>query len=172
MTQLPGDGFQGEIPEWPLGPDIVTRVKLQVARDRVEELEAKREDGQPVAETTMSRAKEKVAVLEHVVAIQHDSEVKLWRELWRTPQADQWSRLRWDREVAQFVRHKVLAENGDLDNAREARQHADRLGLSPMALLRLRWEIDPAGQAQSAPAADGTTASVTHMSSRRARLSE
>ncbi|PBO23035.1 hypothetical protein CLM85_18600, partial [Streptomyces albidoflavus] len=45
------------------------------------------------------------------------------------------------REVAQYVRWKVRAELGDLDASKEARQLADRLGLSPLAMLRLRWEI-------------------------------
>ena len=35
----------------------------------------------------------------------------------------------------------VLRDLGDLDGAREARQWSDRLGLSPLAMLRLRWEV-------------------------------
>lgn len=65
----------------------------------------------------------------------------LWSELWSTPQAIAWDRLRWNREVAQYVRWKVLAEDGDLDASKEARQLADRLGLTPLSLLRLQWEI-------------------------------
>jgi len=170
ITQLPGEGFRGKAPEWPLGTDIVTQAKLQVAREKLSELEWKRDEGLNVSESALTRAKEKVVVLEHVVEIQHDAEVALWRELWRTPQAAQWHLLRWAREVAQFVRHKVLAENGDLDHAREARQHADRLGLSPMALLRLRWEIAPAVQ-QAVKPTEPSTAPVTDIASRRQRLS-
>lgn len=68
-------------------------------------------------------------------------EAELWAEIWRTPQAVAWERLRWTHEVAQYVRWRVLAERGGLDQAKEARQLADRLGLSPLALLRLRWQI-------------------------------
>lgn len=69
-------------------------------------------------------------------------EAELWAELWTTPQAVAWEQLGYTREVAQYVRWKVLGELGDLDAAKEARQLSDRLGLTPLALLRLRWEID------------------------------
>ncbi|NUS17101.1 MAG: hypothetical protein HOY69_37860 [Streptomyces sp.] len=68
-------------------------------------------------------------------------EGELWADLWRLPQAVVWERLGWTREVAQYVRWKARAEQGDLDAAKEARQLADRLGLNPLALLRLRWEV-------------------------------
>ncbi|KOU17086.1 hypothetical protein ADK49_16925 [Streptomyces sp. WM6349] len=70
-------------------------------------------------------------------------ESELWTDLWATPQAAAWERLGWTREVAQYVRWKVQAELGDLDASKEARQLADRLGLSPLAMLRLRWEVAP-----------------------------
>jgi hypothetical protein len=75
------------------------------------------------------------------LAEQRKLEALLWRDLWRTPQAVQWERLGWTRDVAQYVRHKVLAELGDLDSAKEARQWSDRLGLTPLAMLRLRWYV-------------------------------
>lgn len=70
-----------------------------------------------------------------------DLEAALWRELWSTPQAVAWERLRWYRDVAQYVRWKVLGELGNIDAAKEARQLSDRLGLTPLALLRLGWTI-------------------------------
>lgn len=177
MTPLPASGRQGRPPAWPLGADIVTQAKLRVARDRVEDLEGKRAAGFPVSEQALTRALERVAVLETVVEIQAASEAALWRELWRTPQAVEWERLRWTREVAQYIRWKVLAESGDMDAAKEARQLADRLGLTPLALLRLRWTIaDRPATNTAAPAAssdastDGQPASVTALSSRRSRL--
>lgn len=69
-------------------------------------------------------------------------EAELWAELWKTPQAVAWERLGYTREVAQYVRWKAQAELGSIDAAREARQLSDRLGLSPLAMLRLRWEVD------------------------------
>jgi hypothetical protein len=71
----------------------------------------------------------------------HALELTIWRELWRTPQAVIWQRLRFTRDVAAYARHKAQAELGDLDHAREARMLADRLGLTPLSMLRLRWEV-------------------------------
>jgi hypothetical protein len=82
-----------------------------------------------------------------------------------------WSELAWSREVAQYVRLKIQGELGNLDAAKEARQWSDRLGLNPLAMLRLRWEIErtedaeqrgakrrgpakPQGSPQPAPGAD------------------
>lgn len=66
----------------------------------------------------------------------------VWAELWRTPQAVAWERLGWTRIVARYV--QVLAEAevslspGLLG---EVRQLEDRLGLTPLSMLRLRWEV-------------------------------
>ena len=92
-------------------------------------------------------------------------ESALWRELWTLPQANAWTRFGWSREVALYVRWLLEAEAGDTDAAREARMLSDRLGLSPLALLRLRWEIVPDDQIPGhAPAP--TPAGVTDIRSR------
>lgn len=72
-----------------------------------------------------------------------EAEDALWRELWRTPQAVAWERLRWTRVVARYVKVALEAEGDDATAPilGETRQLEDRLGLSPMAMLRLRWEI-------------------------------
>lgn len=67
----------------------------------------------------------------------------LWSELWSTPQAVAWEKLRWTREVALYARLQIRGELGDLDAGKEARQWSDRLGLNPASLLRLRWRILP-----------------------------
>lgn len=77
------------------------------------------------------------------------AELALWAELWRTPQAVAWERMHSGREVAQYVRFKIRAEDGALDEAKEARQLGDRLGLTPLAMLRLRWEIAPVAEAKT-----------------------
>ena len=91
------------------------------------------------------------------------TERKLWGELWRTPQAVMWDRTHAHREVAAYVRWSLLAETGDIKAAPEARQLSDRLGLTPLALRRLEWEI----------VADEVTAKreVSAEQSARARLS-
>lgn len=158
LTQLPAEGRQGKTPTWPLGPDIVTRAKLTVAQRKVAGLEAAQDAGEDVSQAVLDRATERVEVLTQVVAIQRKTESTVWRVLWSTPMAAAWERLGYVREIALFVRHQVLAENGDLNAAKEARMRADRLGLSPLALLKLRWEIsaDEVGQrrTEAAPAAE------------------
>ena len=59
-----------------------------------------------------------------------------------------WARQRCELVVARYVRNCISIENGGVSVATahlnaEVRQQEDRLGLSPMALLRLRWEVMP-----------------------------
>ena len=148
MTALPAAGRTGKAPRWPLIPDIVTKARRDVWASKVDtlefQLEERQAEGGPAGsiERRLDHAREQLAIHEARLAEQRKLETTLWRELWRTPPAAQWERLGWYREVAQYVRHKVLAELGELDHAKEARQWSDRLGLSPLAMLRLRWEIE------------------------------
>lgn len=64
-----------------------------------------------------------------------------WSKLWKRPQATQWSadddaifRLAW-------LREKVWLDEATAAELSEMRQIEDRLGLSPKALLQLRWRI-------------------------------
>jgi hypothetical protein len=47
------------------------------------------------------------------------------------------------RTVARYVRALIVAESRDTTafQLSEVRQLEDRLGLTPMAMLRLRWEV-------------------------------
>ena len=65
----------------------------------------------------------------------------LWGQLWRTPQAAVWARQGWVRTVARYARTLIRAEKADASAA--VRQLEDRLGLTPMSMLRLRWEVKP-----------------------------
>lgn len=66
----------------------------------------------------------------------------LWKQLWATPQAVAWERFGWVRNVARYVTVCLTAESTLHPAAlAETRQLEDRLGLSPMAMLRLRWEM-------------------------------
>lgn len=144
-TRLPAEGRQGPAPEWPLIPDVVLTTRHQLASAKVSSLEYDLEEAMPAARAGIERrldaAREKAAIMAAQLREQKALEALLWSDLWLLPQAVQWERLGWTRDVAQFVRHKVMAELGDMDGAREARQWSDRLGLSPMAMLRLRWEV-------------------------------
>lgn len=150
MTKLPAAGRTGRTPKWPLIPDIVTKARRDVAAGKVEALEYDLEEkvalGNPVGslEDRLDRAREQLAIYEARLKEQRKIETAAWRELWKTPQAVAWQDLGWYREVAQYVRFRVLGELGDLDAAKEARQWSDRLGLNPLAMLRLRWQISDA----------------------------
>ena len=76
----------------------------------------------------------------------------LWRALWATPQAVAWESMGWTRVVARYALLVLEAERPDAEPARltEARQLEDRLGLTPMAMLRLRWQIAPADPVEPA----------------------
>lgn len=142
MTALPAEGRKGKPPPWPLIPDIVTSARHDLAAAKVERLQFELDnDPKPGTEAALERAEERLAILKRQLAEQKRLEAEVWAALWATPQAVAWERLGWLRDVAQYARHKVLAELGELDSAKEARQWSDRLGLSPMALLRLRWQI-------------------------------
>lgn len=67
----------------------------------------------------------------------------LWVSLWRLPQAVVWEEQAGERVVARYCRVLVQAERPKATAAhlQEVRQLEDRLGLSPMAMLRLRWAI-------------------------------
>lgn len=148
MTRLPPEGRgKRNAPPWPLIPDIALGVRHDLAVAKVEALELDlvelRDAGRPTGsvERKLDAARETAAITEAQLREQRRLEALLWRDLWRTPQAVQWERLGWYREVARYVRHTVMAELGDLDAAKEARQWSDRLGLSPLAMLRLRWVV-------------------------------
>jgi hypothetical protein len=66
-----------------------------------------------------------------------------WAALWRTPQAAAWEHLCLARTVARYVRALVKAERPAAKAflLSEVRQLEDRLGLTPMSMLRLRWEV-------------------------------
>lgn len=84
------------------------------------------------------------------------AEEAVWAQLWHTPQAAAWERLGWFRTVARYCRFLVQSERKDATAAMlaEVRQMEDRLGLTPMSLLRLRWEVveDELADARDQPA--------------------
>lgn len=93
----------------------------------------------------------------------------LWAELWRSPQAVAWESLGWTRVVARYAKLLVAAEKAAASAAllSEVRQLEDRLGLTPMAMKRLQWEI-----ASDLAGAKGEveSAGVANLDEYRARL--
>jgi hypothetical protein len=148
MTKLPSEGRKGRAPAWPLLDDIATAARYELAEKRLaqarDELdEARGTDKETRLEAKVYKLEELAFILQRKLEVQRAQEAVVWKKLWALPQATQWERAGWTREVAQYVRWKVLAELGDLDSSKEARQLGDRLGLTPLALLRLRWEVAP-----------------------------
>lgn len=149
MTKLPAGGRKGDPPKWPLMDDVVTVAKRDMARRQADDLELAllepdlKGRARAAAQKKLDAAQTAATILDRQLEAQRQTETELWAELWATPQAAAWERLGWVREVAQYVRWKAKAEAGDLDASKEARQLADRLGLTPLAMLRLRWEVAP-----------------------------
>lgn len=71
------------------------------------------------------------------------AEKDAWARLWQLPQAAAWAQMHAGRAVGRYVRALVQAEKRDATAflLSEVRQLEDRLGLTPMSMLRLRWEI-------------------------------
>lgn len=70
-------------------------------------------------------------------------EAKLWKHMWTTPQSLVWELQGMELQVARWVRLMVdwqrTARSAGLA---EVRMLEDRLGLTPLALLRLGWVIE------------------------------
>lgn len=150
MTKLPaaGRGANKRAPNWPLPADVALQTRLRLAKESAERLTAELEeceDGRTRRrlERELLASQSDVSLLTAQEKQQKRLEAEVWRGLWRTPQAVMWERLGWTRDVAQYARLLVRADLGDLNAGKEARQWSDRLGLNPMAMLRLRWEVEP-----------------------------
>lgn len=132
-------------PAWPLLPDVGRRAQHAILQEVLEGTEQELVDATGRRKSALTKAarelKQKVTVLQFQMDEQQKIEQLVWRELWKSPQAHAWHELGWSRDVAQYVRHKVLGEMGSLDDAKEARQWSDRLGLNPAAMLRNRWKV-------------------------------
>lgn len=78
----------------------------------------------------------------------------VWREVWKTPQAEQWSKEKlWRlRPIALFVRWSVRAEAGDCSASilTQVNRLADQLGLTPAGLAFNGWKIAAVSSVPSA----------------------
>lgn len=166
MTPLPADGRHGRTPTWPL-PQSPMLAVAEHWRTEAAALEARagtEDDGRRRNRLLdrAARARATAAQVQATCDAAADLERKIWSRAWTTPMAVQWEKQCWTREVAGYCRAKALAELGDHRAARTAMAYADRLGLNPWSMLRLRWEVAPA------PAPDAPRAAVTPISSARA----
>lgn len=163
MVSLPADGRHGRTPTWPLPPDpqeAVADYWVSVAENLEAQAEAE-SDGRRRNRMLdrATRARGTAAQITAECRAAAELERKIWTRAWTTPMATRWEAMQWTREVAGYCRAKARAELGDHKAAKLAVAYADRLGLTPWSLLRLRWEIAPA------PAPDAPVATVTPISS-------
>lgn len=166
LTTLPSAGRKGKTPPWPLGPNSSLQAELAVAEMMVEDAErALEEETDGRRRRTLTKALEKARITAMRLKIELDgstaAESELWAELWTYPQAVQWERDRAHRSVAMYVRWQVRAENGHLEPAKEARMWADRLGLSSLAMQRLKLEVERADAAATEGARRRSTSGTT-----------
>lgn len=157
MTRLPASGRTGRAPAWPLGADVGLETKVVALEADLRSVDVE------LDQCTVSRDKAALrrkrqridSQLRETKAMKlllARNEKKLWADLWKLPQATQWEKRAWYREVALFVRHQLKAEAGSLDDSKEARQREDRLGLNDQSMLRLRWAIVDDAEQQTGPA--------------------
>lgn len=157
MTRLPQSGRTGAPPPWPLGSDVKLETTIALLKLDLKEIQEEVKWGSNARERSaarrrLDRTKKKLAEFEARRKAASRIEREIWKALWATPQALQWEKRGWYREVALYARHQAHAEAGSLDDSKEARQREDRLGLNDMSMLRLRWEIVDDSAARQAPA--------------------
>ena len=70
------------------------------------------------------------------------AENKKWEELWRLPQALKWEEMHAEDVVALYVRALIAVSNEmEPKLMNEVRQLDNKLGISPLAMRGMRWEI-------------------------------
>ena len=84
----------------------------------------------------------------------HAETEKWWKALWATPQATQWKQDGSTLFVLATLYDDLIGGRAEPAKvSAEMRQHEDRHGLNPKAMLQLRWRVtDPDAVANSAPA--------------------
>lgn len=145
LKPLPAQGRVGRCPHFPL-PEHPIHAEVDAWWRQVadlQELALIEEDGRKRRryESQIAAMQVRAARLEDEAKKLDKLERKLWAQLWETPMAVEWEKLNWLHEVAQYCRHRAMGELGDRRESKAALAYADRLGLTPAALLRLRWEV-------------------------------
>lgn len=116
FTQLPAEGFQGEIPEFPLA-----------------ELELKFKAGEMRGEVDFAAS--------HTL---REAQSRLWEQVWRTPQACVWAVEPWRQyNVAQYVRTAALCETeyGTAADKAIMLRLAEEVGLTQAGMARNGWAL-------------------------------
>ena len=140
FDQLPAEGYDGPAPEFPLPPREVFYL-VPDSREKIYD--------EAATETIRER------------------ELEVWGWVWRTPQADAWSREPWRHlTVAMWVRTFVVCEGSEATAADKGSLHrfADQIGLTPAGLRENGWTI------VAAPAVQPSTSAPTDELAPRRRM--
>lgn len=170
------DAPPAEAPSWPLGENIAMRAERDSLAEELASVQQDMEDTDDAKRRGSLRRREqalksRLVRLEAQMRVVGEVEAAIWAEMWALPQASSWLALGWLRDIAQYVRHKAMAEMGSMDDAKEARQWSDRLGLSPRAAMQLGLDVRAGGPPASATQrAAEKAAGVVSMDDRRKRL--
>lgn len=115
---LPVEGFQGEVPEFPLPRAIQFNTYFEKGKKVSEP-----DDGETAAVW--------------------DAELDLWVELWRKPQAAMWSKLGMEFEVAAYVRAFLESVRSDASAGLKTAvlRMSSEIGLSLPGMHSLRWRF-------------------------------
>lgn len=145
FTALPREGYDGEVPDFPI-PEM--RVFTAETSDGV---------------TTQVYDADLTAAF-------RDRELELWATAWTYPQAAAWAQERWRwGAVAMWVRTTVVCESYKATAADKGSVHrfADQIGMTPAGLRENGWAIsrDEVKARRETPAA-GTKAAAPRSSSR------
>lgn len=146
---LPSEGYDGEIPDFPLDPIVLFAEHFV--------------DGAKVREAD-----------EDASADFHSREGVVWVEAWRSPQGAAWAVESWRWPViAEYCRLKVAVELDPGSNAAlvgQLHRYREQIGLTPAGLRLNGWQIarDEVGARREKPAKE--KASGGRMSARERRL--
>ena len=145
-----------KVPAWPLAEDTALAEERDQLAEQLASWQAQH-DAEPDRRKRhrlrqyIARDRAALAVLEGGLEGSEVRELALWSDLWTSPQAAIWAESPATvREVALYVRWMIRAERGDLRASAEARQLSDRLGINPLALLKLRAEIENVDEVMAA----------------------
>lgn len=119
LTALPSEGYDGEVPNFPLMPRRIYRWETEDKR-RFEVFD------------------------EEATEIVAEREAELWAQAWGYPQACAWSLEPWRwQAVAMWVRTSVICEGDGSTAADKGSIHrfADQIGLTPAGLKENGWAI-------------------------------
>ncbi|GEB17052.1 hypothetical protein GUY44_18945 [Pimelobacter simplex] len=119
LTALPSEGYDGEVPDFPLMTFTVYRWEFEDKR-RFQVLDAE------ATEAFRER------------------ELELWEQAWSYPQACAWSMEPWRwNTIAMWVRTTVVCESSEATAADKGSIHrfADQIGMTPAGLKENGWAI-------------------------------